>query len=515
MNEHINKLYDKILLLTFPFFCYLALIVKWGYEFGRGDQMEILPYSLILNGNQNFQNDFFFQSITQVLPNERWIISKLISSFGSQTELLVFCVHLLSTLLLIHGMEKLGFILIKNKLAARISIFITLVLFNYYYNLGGNELYYNNLQGSNIAKSIGIWSLYFLFKKEFNYTALCILIATLFHPIVGFQLGIIFIGVLFYDYIQKDFKNYLQLVIPLFLIGISFIYIFFIQQSYNEANKGFSDSNFSQIIFHFRNGHHYIPNQFQLNGWILLISCFLSSLLFFWQNKRMKIWLITSLFFILIYCLALFLEFIPIISMQAFKITIWIKYIGVLSFFGFLYNHFTTFFNFKFKNIELPTYLLGILLGIFFLIFAPKAFFPDNVKYDFGHQSTNDDAIKISLLAKKTTSMDALFIVPSNFTEIAYYGQRSCFVSDKANPKYPKAANQWAYRIFLIYGLDYKLKKTNWNLANLNYENNLIKGSLDFKKLGITNIICTTELGKKYKLIGEEGKYKLYQLVVN
>lgn len=504
------RLKNVLALLSFPIFCYVALIVKWGYEFGRGDQVEILPYSLILNGNSNFQHDFFYQSILKIWPNERWFISKLISLFGHNTQLFVFIAHFLCTIILILGMEKLGNLLLKHKLATRISIFLTLVIFNYYYNLGGNELYYNNLQGSSIAKSLGIWSIYFLFVEKINKTAICLLMATLFQPIVGIQLNVLFIGVLLFYYFKN--KNIGSFIIPFITIILSFAFILIIQLAYKNANMGFPDNNFFQIVFYFRNGHHYIPNQFQLNGWILLSLSYLLSLIYFWHKREVKLWIGLSIFIITFYCFGLGFKFLPIISLQAFKLTIWIKYIGILSFFGLTIKYFQILKQFGEISYQYFIYFFGSILGLLFLLFAPSSFFPDNVKYDFGHQTITDDAIKISLLANKITTKNAVFIVPSNFTEIAYYGQRSCYISDKANPKYPKAAEEWASRIYTIYGLDFKEKKPKWWLANANYEKQLQNSLIDYKKLGITHIICTSRLEKNVKFINEVGKYKLYSL---
>ncbi|MBL0286598.1 MAG: hypothetical protein IPQ19_04080 [Bacteroidetes bacterium] len=504
------RLKNALALLIFPIFCYLALIVKWGYEFGRGDQIEILPYSLILNGNSNFQNDFFYQSILKILPNERWFISKLISLFGQNTQLFVFIIHFLSTIFLIIGMEKLGNLLINNKLATRITIFLTLVLFNYYYNLGGNELYYNNLQGSSIAKSLGIWSIYFLFVEKLNKTAICLFIATLFHPIVGFQLNVLLLGILLFFYFKN--KNSYSFKIPFLTIVLSFAFLISIQLAYKKANMGFPNTNFSQIIFHFRNGHHYIPSQFQLNGWILLSFSFLFSFIYFWQKTEVKLWIFLSILFILLYLVGLGFEILPIISMQAFKLTIWIKYLGILSFFGLAIKYFPILKKYAEIKHQYFIYFFGSIFGLLFLIFAPSTFFPDNVKYDFGNQTNNDDAIKISLHAKKITTKDAIFIVPSNFTEIAFYGQRSCYISDKANPKYPKAAKEWASRIFTIYGLDYRVKDPKWWLANTKYEQQLQDSLIDYKKLGITHIICTSTLRNNVKFEKKAGKYKLYSL---
>lgn len=508
-----TKKSEYLTTFLFSIFCFTALIIKWGYEFGRGDQVEILPYSMILHGNTILQNDFFYQSIINIFPNERWFLALLLSYFGKQTELIVFILHCTSTLLLIIGLEKVGFILIKNRLFTRLSIFLTLIIFYYYYNLGGNELYYNNLQGSTLAKSIGIWGIYCMLKEKYALSSFLFFFSLLFQPLVGFQLQLCLILVYFFNSNNKKFKLTLSHYILSLSLFLCFLYIGVIQFAYYTANQGFPNTDFSQIIFRFRNGHHYMPNQFQMNGWILISICFITSIYFFWKNKIIKTWLLASLVIIIFYLIGLYFNITPIISIQAFKLTIWIKYFGILSCIGVLLRWFKILTKLEdYNNFQSVVYFGGIIICLIFINFAPSNLFPDNRLYDFGNQTKTDDAIKISMLAKKETQTNALFIVPSNFTEITYYGQRSCYVSDKANPKYPKAASEWAKRIQLIYGLNYIDLRPKWWLANTNYELIVQSANLNYNQLGITHIICKSKLTHGEKLVSTSGEYKLYSL---
>ncbi|MBX7227372.1 MAG: hypothetical protein K1X55_15160 [Chitinophagales bacterium] len=497
--------------LTFSVITYLALIIKWGYEYGRGDQIELIPYARILQGAQSFNDDFFFSTLVKIVPNERWIMAQFLAIFN-HLEMACLIGHILTTLLLIIAMEQVGKILIKNVLLTRISIFLCLVIFYYDYNLGGNDLYYNLLQASNISKMLGIWAIYFSLRSKWNIATFLLIIATFVHPIAGLTLSMAMFFALMLQMKKKvvSTKNGFFLLISYLLTAG--IFVCTIQVAYGRANDGYGAAgDFYNTIFRFRNGHHYMPDMFHCKGWILLTCCYMLTGWRFYKNDVLRGWLMAFSIGLVVYFIGLYFQSSTIVAFQWFKLTIWLKYFGMLAFFGFIQTYIPTSVDHLLKKVQLPVYSIGILFGILFWIFAPQKWFPDGVHYDFGSQYLEDPAVRISLMAKECTAENAVFLVPYNFTELSCYGERSCYFSDKANPKYPKAAHEWEKRVSIFYGLHSKTDAENWNKANERYHAILPGKRKYMKDHGITHFITFGKV-MGYREMVKCGNYYLYRV---
>ena len=496
---------------AFSIVTYLALIIKWGYEFGRSDHIEVIPYAKILQGSQSFKEDFFYQSLINIVPNERWVIASFLSLFG-HLELVCLLLHIATTLLLIIAMEQVGKLLLKNVLLVRISIFLCLVLLYYDYNLGGNDLYYNVLQASNIAKMFGMWALFFALKSQWSKTTLLIALSTFIHPIAGLTLAITLYFSLFILLIQRkvDRKKVILNFLSYLLTGGTFIFLTHV--AYWKAGNGIhGDANSFNIIFRFRNGHHYMPDMFHIKGWLLMLCCYVLTWWKFHKNEVIKGWLIAFSLGIIIYLLGLYFKSWSITSLQWFKLTIWLKYFGILAFFTAINPYLSSFYTIIANRTQPFLYILLISCSILFLLYAPKEWFPDGVHYDFGKQKLEDPAVCISLLAKEYTPENAVFLVPYNFAELSCYGERACYISDKANPKYPEAAIEWAKRVSIFYGLNSESDAMNWNKANQRY-NLILPGKRKYMQdHGITHFISLGKI-KGYNYMANCGNYYLYRV---
>ena len=80
---------------------YLILVLRYGYEFGRSDQVEFLPYALFINDNTLYPFDFFVRGISSLIPNERTFTVYFLSIFREYLEPACFVLHFLSSILLL------------------------------------------------------------------------------------------------------------------------------------------------------------------------------------------------------------------------------------------------------------------------------------------------------------------------------------------------------------------------------------------------------------------------------
>ncbi|MDB9883333.1 hypothetical protein OAD66_09405, partial [Bacteroidia bacterium] len=61
---------------------FLMLFLRWGYQYGSGDQVEILPYALKIQNSDLYTNDLFIYHLSDTPFNQRWAIGHLLSWFG-------------------------------------------------------------------------------------------------------------------------------------------------------------------------------------------------------------------------------------------------------------------------------------------------------------------------------------------------------------------------------------------------------------------------------------------------
>ena len=114
------KLHSQILKFSNPQILFAVLawslfVLRVGYRYGTGDQVELLPYTLLLQNSSLYEHDFFIQGLNASVPNERTVMANLLLPFVNHLEIFCFVFQLLSTVVLILGLEKLARRFIQNK----------------------------------------------------------------------------------------------------------------------------------------------------------------------------------------------------------------------------------------------------------------------------------------------------------------------------------------------------------------------------------------------------------------
>jgi hypothetical protein len=169
--------------LCFAVFFWSLLILVGGYEVGIGDQAEFLPYSLYIHDKTLYPHDMYIQGMEAMIINERYFFVHLLSFLVPVLEPSVLFLHFLFTVILVTGILKFGRHYIENRFLLYLVVLLILIITRGLHT-GGNEIYYNNFQGSNIAKGLCMWGLVFLIERKTKLLCLFTIIATLFQPMV-------------------------------------------------------------------------------------------------------------------------------------------------------------------------------------------------------------------------------------------------------------------------------------------------------------------------------------------
>jgi hypothetical protein len=490
------------------------LILRYGYFFGTGDHVELLPYTLFLNDNSFYSSDFFIQSLHATIPNERSVFANFLRPFSNHLEITILVLHLINTIFLLTGLYQIAQRFFDVKWHTWLPIGASILLFNDK-ALGNVDLYTPSLQAGDVACAIIAWAIaLFLDKRLWTFTFMIIL-ATFIHVLEGLDTMILLSIVLFISALQKDIslKKWIGInIVYLFTAGI---YLALILLGKTAVDSSLSNHDTFKILFEFRHPHHFIFKTFPVFNIVLMLLLSIVSVFFFYkQSKQMFFFIIIGWAILIVYIIATDIcHIISIANFQWYKVTQWIK---VFSFIG-TFALFIKYIKFK---IDIDYKILsGVSIGIiticFSLIFLNKS--PFKAAYQLGAKSLEYDDIKIAVKAKELTKKDALFVIPFDNSSFKYWSERSCYVEFKANVRNKKFVGEWYKRIGEVYGLDTNDTHIGFEKrwpANANFFNNANSDQIrQWKKNGVTNILIQQPLNNtQLRLLDTAPSYYLYKI---
>ncbi len=506
--------------LLYSLALYIVVLAFHGYTFGENDQIEQLSYSNYLIDNSLYISDLYIQSMAKNVPNERYSVALLLSFFGKKNlEWAVFLLHFGFSLALFLGLFNIAKRYIKQEGWIWIALLV-LFLPMYKFNLGGNDLYYNELLSSNMSKAVGVWAVLFFLREKYNFFAGLAIVATLLHPLAGLQVfclcfGAYVINLVFFEK-KWNFEIHKSFVINCLLyILLAGSWLFLLLKNFSAAN--ISAAEFFEFI-QFRAAHHFIPSAFGQKNYIVM-SVLLAFGLYFFYKKEKKVFgiFLTSIIVAILY--SIWTEgfksplFFPT---QWFKTTIWLKAFAILAIFSWIsertFFQFIIFFNFI--NIG-KTLLLSLSLYCFFQLKNPSGRFA-NKTYSLpnkNYQSRND--ISITLKIKYLIPKNAVFVQAASLTSLKFFSEKSSFVDVKANVQTKDGFKNWYERVQKVYQL---------NLANRDFSKSLFVQAdekfyqlrendfLSLKKEGVTHILTKKTHQLNFSKIVENEEYVVYAI---
>ncbi|HLP20647.1 MAG TPA: DUF6798 domain-containing protein [Chitinophagales bacterium] len=440
--------------ILFAVFAWSLLILRFGYRYGTGDQVELLPYTLFLDNPHLYPHDFFIQGLHASVPNERTVMANLLLPFVNWLEITCFILHLLTTVVLVLGLEKLARRFIKNKYVAWLSILIALIPLNDF-TLGNVELYSDCFQASALAVAIVVWALNLFLDKKYLAASVLMSAATFIQLLEGLDVMMVLCVILFIAAIKREvsWKGLLGFVSVYAFTGGVYLIFVFIQK--NVATSAFCEKDIFSILFQFRHPHHFLFSAFPLGKTIVFfLLCALSILFFALRSRQLLFFVLISLAGIIVYALSVDgLHNVFIGNFQFYKITQWIKFLGVVACLG-LFAEIIEKHTALWHTLKGELYLLILAIAAcWVLVLNFSTSLPYSVPFQLFGMKQSDDMIDICLRIKQETPPDAVFIQPFENTELKFYAQRSSYVEFKANVRNKAFVCDWAYRIQQIYGV--------------------------------------------------------------
>ncbi|MEO6132942.1 MAG: hypothetical protein ABIQ02_13930, partial [Saprospiraceae bacterium] len=177
---------------------YATVLVYQGYQYGQGDQTQILPCLWAQDHPGAYANDHYVQNYLVSGINERTIFHFLLRHLGYDQPWLVWLWHAISGVFLILAWIGIASFFIKNKALQWMSIAMIITL-GFHTSTGSNELYYNSLIPSLPAKALASWAIYYWLKKKYLLWIVLVIAAGYLQPLVGMQIFLLTTLALLFD----------------------------------------------------------------------------------------------------------------------------------------------------------------------------------------------------------------------------------------------------------------------------------------------------------------------------
>ncbi len=489
-----NKFFSEIsyaLLITVLF-----LITK-GYYFNSGDQADhLVPvYEKISLGT--FKGDFFMDYQSGAFSIRQLYITGLyFLSFIGPLSFWCFlfnCIAIFSTIL---AWIKISYLLTQNVIVKYLApVVVFLVLYNF--TVGGNNIMYGQFTCGVVAKGIVPWGILLFLQQKFIKSAVWLGLGTLFHPIVGLQLFLIFSAMIVYDFKLLGWKNIILFMVIYILVSSPILYLNFKVQFFDSYI--IDKNNYINIYYHFRNPHHYIPSYFPIIQWvkyILILAAMVAIAIktnLDIHNKLVQFVAIQSIGLIIYSLLIEGFDIYKFASIQWFKTTIWVvafASVGIcqwFSTFDFVVRCWAKLYSF-FENSYL--HLAIALVGLLFILnskYIPITFLSDN--FEIGNAPISE-LNSVHNWIKSNIPAHCIFIAPPSDYGFGCQTQLPSIINAKAIVHEPQYLHLWYQRFTTIY---------NTRLEDLEGKSFVEKAEENYRKGNFDVSIFKAEYGLVYK----------------
>jgi hypothetical protein len=496
------------------------LILRFGYRYGTGDQVELLPYTLFLHNPSLYPHDFFIHGLHATVPNERTVMAYLLLPFVNHLEFFCFLFQFISTIVLVMGLERLAGKFISNKYLVWLSVLVSLIALNDY-ALGNVEVYSECLQASGVAAAIIVWGLNLFLEERFIAASALISMASFIQLLEGLDVMLVLSAVLFIDAVLKktSWKTF-ALFTGIFACtaGLYLVYIFAGKTGANAPDcQPLTNAELFGVLFEFRHPHHFILARFPKFKMIVFLGLTVGSLFFYARRSTVifRFFLISIAgLFIYAFCIDV-LHFILIANFQFYKVTQWMKFLGVVAVFGFLENLVTGKMNIpKFSFDKIGLGVVALLSWVIIISFSGHL--PYHVPYELFGLKGKEDMIAICEQIKTSTPADAVFIQPFDNNELKFYAQRSSFVEFKANVRHKCFVGEWYRRVHQVFGISADDAAKGFSLqqkADDYYYSLNVNQLNELKQEGVTHMLVKKDfVPKEGILILRNNSYAVYKL---
>lgn len=271
------------------FLIILAILQFFGLTFADGNQLE--QFSIISRIlDESFAPDDFFLNSAAVPGQPRYYYSLLIA-WLTKVATLETVVH---TLMLINGwaLGLISFVAARRWLNASqtaAAVAAMFVVLNHGISIGfAGYLTFSNFQPASIAITASLAGIYALSINRTGLATVAFLFATLMHPTIGAEVGVIGYCFVFLARLVTGARLTIWHWVVALLVFLAGVAVFWVFPNMGNAGEKLSQAEFFSILIETRAPHHYLGLDFPKRRWleaILFVSGILSIAIVMWRRR--------------------------------------------------------------------------------------------------------------------------------------------------------------------------------------------------------------------------------------
>lgn len=436
----------------------LLFIAVYGYTFNSGDQEEHLPYVYKLLHHELYQHDYIvpFQVTNFTV---RFYFAWLLYGFGyflpMPLTVITFYFICLGTMIYFTGRiaeEGSGW---KN--AFIIGPLIIFLLLNSF-TISANSIFDNQLTCSCFASALSITAIFMCMKNRYYLASAVAGIASLFQVLIGLHVAILLMLIIALSMNDQKYKKVFFSFLTYLIFSSAMLVPIILRQF---AGIPIADVKlYNDILFKFRNAHHYLPSYFPLKDYLKTIFCWILILLFslICKTKWNKM-VVSLMLFVTIGCLFYWvgfekLNFTSLGKLQWFKTTGWITLLGIIPITKYLSKviWFNRLSDKIISALRITIWPVSILL---FVALSNSSFIPIEklqIRYQMGNY-LKSDLSKMHFWIATNTPKDCVILPLPDDDSFLCEAQRSIPVGYKAIIHEPFFLLPWYKNFYSIYGV--------------------------------------------------------------
>ena len=496
----------------------LFLFVR-GYEFNAGDQAEHLPQVYQSLDPELFHNDYFVpvtQSQFTVRHYYEQLALLLAKTIGLEWGAFILTLVCLSVMA--WAFQRMAWHMFRSHWAAWLAPIMVLLVF-YNFTVGGNHITYNTLISSTLAKALASIALLQALHRRWLMTGILLGAASLFQVLVGLQLTLVLTAVIVLIPEDRKVGSLLALWCTYLALAL-FILAPTLQQQFGPRPP-FDAELYHEVLYHFRNYHHYLPSLFPLTHYIKFVGVLalgVASYLFTKPSDRGTYPMIIGVIVLgmLTYTIGLEvlgLQFLG--KVQWFKTSIWASGLSAVMIAGVVGMIFQSIIPATSISRILPWFSV-ICSTVLLVAMTNSALLPSYFqgRYTIGNRSLSE-LEKMHAWIGQNTAKDAMVLVSPDNNSFSCQAKRPMPVHFHAIIHEPGFMLPWYANIRSIYGVGVEdINETNARtLATQRYQTRNYRGSqfrISYRLDNKDSCLFIDELGPK---VHEEGPWSLTEFI--
>lgn len=445
-----------------------ALFLRFGYDFGAGDQDELVPFLSSILDRSLFLQDWFVQTQAAEIGVRTYVVGLLVPFCRLlPMQSVFFGVYLLCWILIGSGAFRVARRLIGNDVAAALAVFFTLGVFHKW-TLGSNDLVYSMFVGEMISWGLALHALDQWLERHDRSAAVLLGVATWFQLLVGLLVaGVLVVERVWHVLVDRTANREQKVGLPALGLFILFALPSIVPIALQQVGaRSLDSSTIFYILARFRNPFHHLFFSFgakSITRFVVMLAFGAGALVFLRLrgavSSATRVTRIGSIILAACFITLAFTEIWPVLlvaKFQAFKLTVVLKYLLLVLLSGALIQILPADASRFFERFVRQGRTRDIIsLGTVLILISLALIEPAPVASRLGpHVHAESDLGRMESWILRHTDRDAVFAVPPSNSTFRSSAHRAVVINYQAFPFDDADMVTWYIRLMAVAPID-------------------------------------------------------------